>query len=120
MCESHKESLVLSGKDVTIEAHQQSTYPEFKASPGWLSRLRPDILSPRDRVHLLKSRNYQKTKLTKYHSFVIKHRKLHNYSAADIYNMDETPLRFDMPVPGHYTTKKTRQYTSKLPNQRED
>ena len=98
--ESRKEGLAVSGKDVIIEARRQSTNPEFKASPGWLSRFKTrHTLSTRQRTSIgQKLPKDFETKLTKFHSFVIRHRKQHNYSLADIYNMDETPLRFDMPA----------------------
>ena len=98
--ESRKEGLAGSGKDVTIEAHRQSTNPEFKASPGWLSRFKTrHTISTRQCTSIGQKlpKNFE-TELTKFHSFVIRHRKQHNHSLADIYNMDETPLRFDMPA----------------------
>ena len=97
--ENRKEGHAISGKDLTVEARRRSTNPDFKASAGWLTSFKiRHTLSTRQRTSIGQKlpADYEE-KLTSFHTFVIKMRKRHQYSLKDIYNMDETPLKFDMP-----------------------
>lgn len=73
---------------------------DFKGTAGWCSR----FLNRHDLVLRQKTKIAQKLpedledKITNFQSFVIKMRKNEQYELAQIGNMDETPVWFDMPT----------------------
>ena len=71
---------------------------DFKATVSWCSR----FMARHDLVIRQKTKISQKlpadleSKLMKFHQYIIQRRKEHDYPLAQIGNMDETPMNFDM------------------------
>lgn len=99
LTEQRKSGIAISGKMIKLESLRESSNPDFKASDGWLQKFKRRFgLSTRQRTSIgQKLPDDSKEKLMSFHKFVLSLRRQHEYPLSDIFNMDETPLRFDMP-----------------------
>ena len=82
-----------------LKAKEFSDDPDFKASLGWYKKWkRRHSVSLRIKTTLAQrlSEDLEQQKLT-FHRFVITSRQRHGYSLSRIFNMDETPMRFELP-----------------------
>nr|XP_006817663.1 PREDICTED: pogo transposable element with KRAB domain-like [Saccoglossus kowalevskii] len=89
----------VTGKQLQRQALRVSTSANFKASDGWLRSFKHrHSLSTHQRTSIGQKLppDFEETVIL-FHRFVIRLREQHQYPLSDIYNMDETPLRFDMP-----------------------
>nr|XP_002730631.1 PREDICTED: pogo transposable element with KRAB domain-like [Saccoglossus kowalevskii] len=94
-----KNGNAISGRQLQMQARRIATETTFKASDGWLHSFKKrHTLSTRVRTSIGQKLppDYEE-KIAQFHRFVIQLRQQHNYPLSDVYNMDETPLRFDMP-----------------------
>ncbi|OOY49140.1 hypothetical protein BOV97_13080 [Solemya velum gill symbiont] len=99
LTEQRKSGIAISGKMIKLESLRESSNPDFKASDGWLQKFKRRFgLSTRQRTSIgQKLPDDSEEKLMSFHKFVLSLRRQHEYPLSDIFNMDETPLRFDMP-----------------------
>lgn len=92
--------IAVSGLMLRLKAKELSDDPSFKTSSGWYEKWK--------RRHLVSM--WTKTTLAQqlpadleenivwFHCLVIAARKRGNYPLSRIYNMDETPMRFELPL----------------------
>ena len=73
--------------------------PEFKASLGWYQNWKKrHAISFRMKTTLAQRLPQDlEEKTIQFHRFVIAARQRHSYSLSRIFNMDETPMRFELP-----------------------
>ena len=96
---SFRLGIAVSGLMLCLKAKEFSDDSEFKASLGWYQKWKcRHFISLRIETtvaqHLPEDLEHQK--LT-FHRFVITSRQRHGYSLSRIFNMDETPMRFELP-----------------------
>lgn len=74
-------------------------FPHFKSSAGWCSRFMNRCgLTLRQKTHIAKKLPKDiDEKIHNFAKFIIKERKMFDFSLENIINMDETPMYFDMP-----------------------
>ena len=73
--------------------------PSFKASCGWYEKWkRRHLVSMRKKTTLAQRlpTNLEEN-IVRFHHFIIAARKRSNYPLSCIYNMDETPMHFELP-----------------------
>ena len=82
-----------------LKAKEFCNDPEFKASVGWyVNWKRRHSITLRTKTTLAQRLpNDLEEKIVQFHRFIIAARHRHGYSLSRIFNMDETPMRFEMP-----------------------
>ena len=83
-----------------VKAKELSTDPEFKASLGWYSNWkRRHSISMRAKTSLAQRLPADmEDKVIEFHRFVLRSRQRWGYDLSRILNMDETPIRFELPA----------------------
>lgn len=83
-----------------VKAKELSTDPEFKASLGWYSNWkRRHSISMRAKTSLAQRLPADmEDKVVEFHRFVLRSRQRWGYDLSRILNMDETPMRFELPA----------------------
>ena len=73
--------------------------PSFKASCGWYEKWKRRHLVSMQKKTTLAQRlpTNLKENIVRFHHFIIAARKRSNYPLSCIYNMDETPMHFELP-----------------------
>ena len=82
-----------------LKAKELSTDPLFKASLGWYQNWkRRHSVSLRTKTTLAQRLPEDlEEKTVQFHRFIIAARRRTDYPLSQIYNMDETPMRFELP-----------------------
>ena len=82
-----------------LKAKELANDPEFKASLGWYRNWkRRHSLSLRTKTTLAQRLPYDlENKILQFHRFVIAARQQMQYPLAKIFNIDETPMQFELP-----------------------
>ena len=82
-----------------LKAKEFSTDPAFKASLGWYQNWkRRHSVSFRAKTMLAQRLpEDMEEKIVQFHRFIIAARQRAGYPLSRIYNMDETPMRFELP-----------------------
>ncbi len=98
--EARQDGIAVSGNMIKIQAKRKAESQDFQASDGWLNKFkRRHMLSTRVATSIgQKLPKDHEEKLISFQRYVIKMREENQYDLEDIYNMDETPLRFNMPT----------------------
>ena len=83
-----------------LKAKELSTDPEFKASDGWYTNWkRRHSISMRAKTTLAQRLPADmEDKVIQFHRFVLRSRQRWGYDLSRILNMDETPMRFELPA----------------------
>lgn len=83
-----------------LKAKELSTDPEFKASDGWYTNWkRRHSISMRAKTTLAQRLPADmEDKVIQFHRFVLRFRQRWGYDLSRILNMDETPMRFELPA----------------------
>ena len=89
----------MSGLLLRLKAKEFSTDPAFKASLGWYQNWkRRHSVSLRAKTTLAQRLpEDMEEKIVQFHRFIIAARQRAGYPLSRIYNMDETPTRFELP-----------------------
>ena len=89
----------VSGLMLRLKAKELSTDPSFKASLGWYQNWkRRHSVSFRAKTTLAQRLpDDMEEKVVQFHRFIIAARQRIGYPLSRIYNMDETPMRFELP-----------------------
>ncbi len=97
--DNRREGIPINGTMVRMQAKRKAEDAGFVASDGWLrSFKRRHCLSTRAGTSIgQKLPRDHEDKLDSFQKFILQLRKQHDYPLSHIYNMDETPMRFDMP-----------------------
>ena len=84
-----------------LKAKELSDDPSFKASSGWYEKWkRRHLVSMRTKTTLAQQLPADlEENIVWFHRFVIAARKCGDYPLSRIYNMDETPMSFELPEP---------------------
>ena len=85
---------------IRLKANELSSDPEFKASPGWYTKWkRRHAISMRSKTTLAQHLPADmEDKVVEFHRFVLRARQHCGYESSQILNMDETPMRFELPA----------------------
>ena len=91
--------IAVSGLILRLKAKELCSDPEFKASLGWYQNWKKrHAVSFRTKTTLAQRLPQDlEEKTIQFHRFVIAARQRHGYSVSRIFNMDETPMRFELP-----------------------
>ena len=83
-----------------LKAKELSADLEFKASVGWYNNWKcRQAVSMRAKTTLAQLLPADmENKVVKFHRFVLRARRRHNYELSHILNMDETPMQFELPA----------------------
>ena len=83
-----------------LKAKEFSTDPAFKASLGWYQNWKQQhSVSFRVKTTLAQPlQEDMEEKIVKFHCFIIAARQRAGYPLSRIYNMDETPMCFELPL----------------------
>ena len=83
-----------------LKAKELSDDPSFKTSSGWYEKWkRRHLVSMRTKTTLAQQLPADlEENIVWFHCLVIAARKRGNYPLSHIYNMDETPMRFELPL----------------------
>lgn len=97
--DARKEGIAVSGERLRQEAKRKAEDHDFRASNGWLrSFKRRHTISTRMGTSIgQKLPPGHEEKLLTFQKYVLQLRTQHGYPLSHIFNMDETPMRFDMP-----------------------
>ena len=89
----------MSGLILRLKAKELSDDPAFKASRGWYEKWkRRHSVSMRTKTTLAQRLPADlEENIVRFHRFVIAARRRADYPLSRIYNMDETPMRFELP-----------------------
>ena len=89
----------VGGLMLRLKAKEFCDDPAFKASVGWyINWKRRHSITTRTKTTLAQRLpNDLKEQTVKFHQFVIAARQRRGYPLSRIFNMDETPMRFEMP-----------------------
>ena len=92
--------LAVNSLMIRLKAKELSSDPEFKASPGWYTKWkRRHAISMRTKTTLAQRLPADmEDKVVEFHRFVLRARKRCGYKSSHILNMDETPMRFELPA----------------------
>ena len=92
--------IAVSGLMLRLKAKELSNDPSFKTSSGWYEKWkRRHLVSMRTKTTLAQQLPADlKENILWFHCLVIAARKRGNYPLSRIYNMDETPMRFELPL----------------------
>ena len=90
----------MNGMMLRVKAKELSTDPEFKASLGWYSNWkRRHSISMRTKTTLAQRLPADmEDKIVTFHRFVVRARRRCEYPLSHMINMDETPMRFELPA----------------------
>ena len=90
---------VVCGRALQLQALRIKGQSSFKASSGWLARFkfRHSLSTRRGTSIGQKLPKDSEEKTVSFHRFILQLREQHQYELQDVFNMDETPLQFDMP-----------------------
>ena len=83
-----------------VKAKELLDHPSFKASRGWYEKWkRRHSVSMQKKTTLAQQlpTNLEEN-IVRFHHFIIAARKRSNYPLSCIYNMDETPMHFELPL----------------------
>lgn len=96
---SFQTGIAVSGLMLRLKAKEFYDDPDFTASLGWYQRWkRRHSISLRTKTTLAQRLpNDLEEQTVKFHWFVIAARQRYGYPLSRIYNMDETPMRFELP-----------------------
>ena len=85
---------------IRLQAKELSSDPAFKPSPGWYTKWkRRHAISMRSRTTLAQQLPADmEDKVVQFHRFVLRARQRCGYESSQILNMDETPMRFELPA----------------------
>ena len=85
---------------IQLKAKELSSDPEFKASPGWYRKWkRRHAISMRSKTTLAQRLPADmEDKVVEFHRFVLRARQRCGYESSQILNVDETPMRFELPA----------------------
>ena len=85
---------------IRLKAKELSSDPAFKASPGWYTKWkRRHAISMRSKTTLAQRLPADmEDKVVQFHRFVLRARQRCGYESSQILNMDETPMRFELPA----------------------
>ena len=91
--------IAVSGLILRLKAKELCSDPVFKASLGWYQNWKKrHAISFRTKTTLAQRFPQDlEEKTIQFHRFVIAARQRHSYSLSRIFNMDETPMRFELP-----------------------
>ena len=91
--------MAVSGLILRWKAKELCSDPEFKASLGWYQNWKKrHAISFRTKTTLAQRLPQDlEEKTIQFHRFVIAARQHRGYSLSRIFNMDETPMRFELP-----------------------
>ena len=92
--------LSVDGMMLRVKAKELSTDPEFKASLGWYSNWkRRHSISMRTKTSLAQRLPADmENKVVEFHRFILRSHQRLGYDLSRILNMDETPMRFELPA----------------------
>ena len=92
--------IAVSGLILRLEAKELSSDPDFKASLGWYQRWKKHhSISLRTKTTLAQRLPQDlEEKTIQFHRFVITLRQRYGHSLSRLFNMDETPMRFELPL----------------------
>ena len=92
--------IAVSGLILRLEAKELSSDPDFKASLGWYQRWKKHhSISLRTKTTLAQRLPQDlEEKTIQFHRFVIALRQRYGHSLSRLFNMDETPMRFELPL----------------------
>ena len=92
--------IAVSGLMLRLKAKELSDDPSFKASSGWYEKWKQrHLVSMRTKTTLAQQLPADlEENIVWFHSFVIAARKRGDYPLSHIYNMDETPMSFELPL----------------------
>ena len=92
--------LAVNSVMIRLKAKELSSDPEFKASPGWYTKWkRRHAISMRSKTTLPQRLPADmEDKVVECHRFVLRARQRCGYESSQILNMDETPMRFELPA----------------------
>ena len=89
----------MSGLILRLKAKELSSDPDFKASLGWYQRWKKhhsiSLCTKTTLAQQLPQDLEEKT--IQFHRFVIAPRQRYGHSLSRLFNMDETPMRFELP-----------------------
>ena len=91
--------IAVSGLFLRLKAKKLCSDPDFKASLGWYQNWKKrHAISFRTKTTLAQRLPQDlEEKTIQFHRFMIAARQRHGYSLSRIFNMDETPMRFELP-----------------------
>ena len=91
--------IAVSGLMLRLKAKELTDDPSFKASRGWYEKWkRRHSVSMRTKTTLAQRLPADlEENIVRFHRFVIAARRRADYPLSRIYNMDETPMRFELP-----------------------
>ena len=91
--------IAVSGLMLRLKAKELSEDPSVKASRGWYEKWkRRHSVSMRMKTTLAQRLPADlEENIVRFHRFVIAARRLADYPLSHIYDMDETPMRFELP-----------------------
>ena len=89
-----------------LKAKELSDDPSFKASSRWYEKWkRRHLVSMRTKTTLAQQLPADlEENIVWFHRFVIAARKRGDYPLSRIYNMDETPMSFELPLNEHWNS----------------
>ena len=92
--------IAVSGLILRLKAKELSSDPDFKASLGWYQRWKKHhSISLRTKTTLAQRLPQDlEEKTIQFHRFVITLRQRYGHSLSRLFNMDETPMRFELPL----------------------
>jgi len=92
--------LSVNGMMLRVKAKELDTNPKFKASLGWYSnKKRCHAISMRTKMTLAQHLPADmEDKIATFHRFMVRARRRCGYLLSHIINMDETPMRFELPA----------------------
>ncbi|PFX30588.1 Centromere/kinetochore protein zw10-like [Stylophora pistillata] len=97
--QQREQGIAVSGLILRLKAKELSDDPAFKASRGWYEKWkRRHSVSMRTKTTLAQRLPADlEENIVCFHRFVIAARRRADYPLSRIYNMDETPMRFELP-----------------------
>ena len=92
--------IAVSGLILWLKAKELCSDPEFKASLGWYQNWKKrHAMSFRTKTTLAQRLPQDlEEKTIQFHRFMIAAQQRHGYLLSRIFNMDETPMRFELPL----------------------
>ena len=91
--------IAVSGLILRLKAKEVCSDPDFKASLGWYQKWKKrHSISLRTKTTLAQRLPQDlEEKTVQFHRFVIALRQRYGHSLSRLFNMDETPMRFELP-----------------------
>ena len=92
--------LAVNSMMIQLKAKELSSDPVSKASPGWYTKWKHrHAISMRAKTTLdQRLPANMEDKVVEFHRFVLRARQRCDYESSQTLNMDETPMRFELPV----------------------